>query len=52
VLKKVEQIIDYLFIDTYKANKLKYGKNEIRVNNSEMITSSILKAPFKYKYKR
>jgi len=31
VPKKVEQINDYLFIDTYKSNKIKIG-----VNGSEM----------------
>jgi len=34
VPKNVEQIIDYLFIDTYKSNKIKIGKKE--VNDSEM----------------
>jgi len=36
VPKKVEQINDYLFIDTYKANKIKIGVNEMTVNNIEM----------------
>jgi len=36
VPKKVEQINDYLFIDTYKSNKIKIGVNEMRVNDSEM----------------
>jgi len=34
--EKVEKINDYLFIDTYKSNKLKIGVNEITVNDSEM----------------
>jgi len=36
VPKKVEQINDYLFIDTYKSNKIKTGVNEMTVNDSEM----------------
>jgi len=36
VPKKVEQINDNLFIDTYKSNKIKIGVNEMRVNDSEM----------------
>jgi hypothetical protein len=36
VLKKVELINDYLFIDTYKSNKIKIGMNEMRVNDSEI----------------
>jgi hypothetical protein len=32
VPKKVEQINDYLFIDTYKSNKIKIGMNETRVS--------------------
>jgi len=36
VPKEVEQINDYLFIDTYKSNKLKIGKNKMRVHDSEM----------------
>jgi len=35
-LKKVEQINDYLFIDTYKSNNIKIGVNEMTVNDSEM----------------
>jgi len=27
---------DYLFIDTYKSNKLKVGMNDMMVNDSEM----------------
>jgi len=34
--KKVEQINDYLFVDTYKSNKIKVGMNEIRANDSKM----------------
>jgi len=34
--KKVEQINDHLFIDTYKANKITIGVNDMTVNDSEM----------------
>jgi len=34
--KKVEHINDYIFIDTYKSNKIQIGVNEMRVNDSEM----------------
>jgi len=34
--KKVEQIIDHLFIDTYKSNNIKIGVNDMTVNDSEM----------------
>jgi len=34
--KKVEQINDYLFIDTYESNKITIGVNEITVNDSEI----------------
>jgi len=33
---KVEQINDYLFIHTYKSNKLKIGVNGMTMNDSEM----------------
>jgi len=33
---KVEHINDYLFIETNKSNKLKFGKNEMMVSDSEM----------------
>jgi len=36
VPKKVNIIDDYLFIDTYKSNKIKIGMNEMQVNDSEM----------------
>jgi len=36
VPKKVEQINDYLFIDTYKSNKIKIDVNEMTKNISEM----------------
>jgi len=36
VPKKVEQIDDYLFIDTYKSNNIKIGVNYMTVNYSEM----------------
>jgi len=39
VPKNVEHINDYLFIDTYKLNKIKIGMNEMRVNDSEMSKS-------------
>jgi len=34
--KKVEQINDHLFIDTYKSNYIKIGVNDMTVNDSEM----------------
>jgi len=34
--KKVEQIIDHLFIDTYKSNNIKIGVNDMTVNDREM----------------
>jgi len=34
--KKVEQINDHLFIDTYKSNNIKIGVNAMTVNDSEM----------------
>jgi len=36
VPKKVEQINDQLFIDTYKSNNIKIGVNDMTVNDSEM----------------
>jgi len=36
VPKKVEQINDHLFIDTYKSNNIKIGVNDVTVNYSEM----------------
>jgi len=36
VPKNVEQIIDYLFIDTYKSNNMKIGVNDMTANDSEM----------------
>jgi len=36
MLEKVEQINDYLFIETYKSNKIKIGVNEMTMNDSEM----------------
>jgi len=36
VPKKVEQINDHLFIDTYKSNNIKNGVNVMTVNDSEM----------------
>jgi len=36
VPEKVEQINDYLFIDTYKYNNIKIGINYMTVNDSEM----------------
>jgi len=35
VPKKVEQINDYLFIDTYKSKKIQLGMNEMTVSDSE-----------------
>jgi len=34
--KKVEQINDHLFIDSYKSNNIKTGVNDMTVNDSEM----------------
>jgi len=36
VPKKVEQINDHLFIDTYKSNYIQIGVNDMTVNDSEM----------------
>jgi len=36
VLKQVEQINGYLFIDTYKSNNIQFGMNDMTVNDSEM----------------
>jgi len=36
VPKKVEQIIDHLFIDTDKSNNIKIGVNDMTVNDNEM----------------
>jgi len=36
VPKKVEQINDHLFIDTYKSNNIKIGMNDMMVNESEI----------------
>jgi len=36
VPKKVEQINDYLCIDTYKSNNIKIGVSDMTVNDSEM----------------
>jgi len=36
VPKKVEQINDYVFTDTYKSNNIKIGVNDMKVNDSEM----------------
>jgi len=33
---KVEQMNDFLFIDTYKSNSIKIGVNEMTVKDSEM----------------
>jgi len=33
VLKTVEQIIDYLFIDIYKSNNIQIGVNDMTVND-------------------
>jgi len=34
--KKVEQINDHLFIDTYKSNNINIAVNDMTVNDSEM----------------
>jgi len=36
VPKKVKQINDHLFIDTYKSNNIKIGVNDMTMNDSEM----------------
>jgi len=36
VPKKVEQINDHLFVDTYKSNNIKIGVNDMTVNDSKM----------------
>jgi len=36
VPKKLEQVNDHLFIDTYKSNNIKIGVNDMTVNDSEM----------------
>jgi len=36
VPKKVEQINEYLFIDTYESNKINVGVNDMTVNDSVM----------------
>jgi len=36
VQKKVEQINDHLFIDTYKSNNITIGVNDMTVNDSEI----------------
>jgi len=36
VSKKIEQINDHLFIDTYKSNDIKIGVNDMTVTDSEM----------------
>jgi len=33
---KVEQIDEYLFMDTYKSNKIKISVNKMTVNDSQM----------------
>jgi len=35
--EKVEQINDYLFIDTYKLNKIKIGVNEMTQTQASLI---------------
>jgi len=36
VPKKIEQISDHLFIDTYKSNNIKIGANDMTMNYSKM----------------
>jgi len=36
VPKKVEQINDHLFIDTYKSNNIQIGVNDMTLNDSDM----------------
>jgi len=37
VRKKVEQINDHLFIDTYKSNNIKIGENDMTVNDRKCV---------------
>jgi len=41
VPKKVEQINDHLFVDTYKPNNIKIGVNDMTVNDREMCVRRI-----------
>jgi len=34
--RKVEEINDHLFIDTYRSNNINIGVNDMTVNDSEM----------------
>jgi len=43
VPKKVEQINDHLFIDTYKSNNIKIGVNDMTVNDSESVRNERIK---------
>jgi len=36
VPKNVEQLNDYLFIETYKSNNIKIGMNDMTVNDNKM----------------
>jgi len=48
VPKIVEQINDYLFIDTYKSNFMKIGVNDMTVNDGKMcvrLTDKALSIP-------
>jgi len=36
VSKKVEQINDHIFIDTYKSNNIQIGVNDMTVKDNEM----------------
>jgi len=38
VSKKVEQINDHLFIDTYKSNNIKIGVNDMTVNEAKYVS--------------
>jgi len=37
VTKKVEQINDHLFIDTYKSNNIKIDVNDMKVNDRKCV---------------
>jgi len=37
-VQKVKEINDYLFIETYKSNKIKTGVNEMMVNDEMSMT--------------
>jgi len=42
VHKKVEKMNHYLFVYTYKSNKIKFGMQNMRLNNSEIKQRSLV----------